>query len=225
MELTSIRAAWLQQLQQHRAIAVIRAPSLDLGYSVAAAAAAGGMRLLEVSWTTPSAAQLIEKLRADFPHCQIGAGTLLSEDVLHRAVDAGAQFLFSPHTSAALIQAACRRQRPMVPGALSPSEAVAAWQAGASSVKIFPVSTMGGAAYIHALRGPLGHIPLVPTGGVTLELAPALLAAGAVAVGLSTALFPKAALEAADWDAIAQGAAALTTRIEGYMSRKPLGHD
>ncbi|MGF1538665.1 MAG: bifunctional 4-hydroxy-2-oxoglutarate aldolase/2-dehydro-3-deoxy-phosphogluconate aldolase [Elainellaceae cyanobacterium] len=219
MEPTPLREAWLRQLRQHRAIAVIRAPDLEQGYRMAVAVAAGGVHLIEIAWTTPQAALLIGKLRAELPDCCIGAGTLLTLDAVHSAVDAGAQFLFSPHTNTVLIQAACRRQRPMIPGALSPSEIVAAWQAGAASVKVFPFSALGGVSYIRALQGPLGHISLVPTGGVTLDLAAPLLEAGAAAVGLSTALFPQAVLEAQAWEAVTQRATGLTDKLKAYLGR------
>ncbi len=211
MDLTAIRETWLLQLRRHRAIAVIRAATPDLGYAMAIAVAAGGMRLIEVAWTTPQAARLIAQLRAELPHCQIGVGTILSIEALRQAVDAGAQFVFSPHTNVSLMQAA--RQRPVIPGALSPSEVVAAWNAGAASVKVFPVTAVGGVAYIRALQGPLGHIPLVPTGGIALAAAPFYLEAGAIAVGLSTALFPKSALRTGAWEEITQQAQALTDKI------------
>ncbi len=90
----------------------------------------------------------------------------------------------------------------MIVGAMTPTEIVTAWQAGAASVKVFPISSLGNDAYIRSLLGPLGPIPLVPTGGVTSENAPALIAAGAIAVGLSTALFPSAEVLRGDWKAI-----------------------
>lgn len=214
MDPTSLRATWLQQLRTHRAIAVIRADEAETACQMAAAVAAGGMRLIEITWTTAQAAAVIRQLRTALPHCHIGTGTILTEAALLEALEAQAQFAFSPHTDPALIAAACRHNVPMVPGALSPSEIVAAWQAGAASVKVFPVQSVGGAAYVQALRGPLGHIALVPTGGVTLQNAPSLLRAGAVAVGLSTALFPKTALVTGDWEMIAQQAQRLLAVVQ-----------
>jgi 2-dehydro-3-deoxyphosphogluconate aldolase/(4S)-4-hydroxy-2-oxoglutarate aldolase len=102
---------------------------------------------------------------------------------------------------------------PIVPGALSPTEIVTAWKAGASSVKVFPIQAVGGASYIKALQGPLGHIPLIPTGGVTLENAKEFIAAGAIAVGLSGELFPKPLIVAEDWEAIAQRAKTLKEHL------------
>jgi 2-dehydro-3-deoxyphosphogluconate aldolase / (4S)-4-hydroxy-2-oxoglutarate aldolase len=118
------------------------------------------------------------------------------------AIASGAQFLFTPHVSPALIEMAIAAQIPIIPGALTPTEIVTAWQAGATCVKVFPIQAMGGAEYLRSLRAPLGDLPLIPTGGVTVENARTFLEAGAIAVGLSGQLFPQAAIEQADWQAI-----------------------
>ena len=197
-------SVWLKLLQQHRAIAVIRAPHLELGQKMAQSVAWGGMRLIEITWNSARAPELIEKLRAQLPECTIGTGTLMNLEQLQDAIAAGAQFLFTPHTDPTMIAAATAAGVPIVPGTLSPTEIVMAWQAGASCVKVFPISAVGGVSYIKSLQGPLGQIPLIPTGGVTLENAPDFIAAGAIAVGLASDLFPKPLLATEDWDAIAQ---------------------
>ncbi|NES95007.1 MAG: bifunctional 4-hydroxy-2-oxoglutarate aldolase/2-dehydro-3-deoxy-phosphogluconate aldolase [Desertifilum sp. SIO1I2] len=196
--------AWFNGLQQQKAIAVIRSPHQELGLDMAKAVAAGGMQLIEITWNSTQPAQLVTKLRSQLPHCWIGAGTLLTQADLQAAVEAGAQFLFTPHTDPVLIQAAVSAGIPIVPGALTPTEIVTAWQAGASCVKVFPIQAVGGIQYLRALRGPLGQIPLIPTGGVTLGNAPELIAAGATAVGLSSDLFPPTLVKQQDWSAIAQ---------------------
>ncbi|HEY9749550.1 MAG TPA: bifunctional 4-hydroxy-2-oxoglutarate aldolase/2-dehydro-3-deoxy-phosphogluconate aldolase [Allocoleopsis sp.] len=205
--------SWLSTLKQERAIAVIRAPELTLGQQMARAVAAGGMRLIEITWNSDRAPELIASLRAELPDCLIGTGTLLNREHLQLAIAAGAQFLFTPHVDFALIQMALQQGVPIVPGALSPTEIVTAWQAGATSVKVFPVQAVGGASYIHNLQGPLGQIPLIPTGGVTIENAKDFLAAGAIAVGLSGNLFPAAAVQAGNWQAIAQQAKILRQQV------------
>ena len=197
---------WLTLLQRKCAIAVIRAPQLEQGRQMALAVAAGGMQLIEITWNSDKAAELIRQLRSLLPTCTIGTGTLLTLDEQTCAIAAGAQFLFTPHVNSAMIQAAADRGVPIVPGALSPTEIVTAWQAGASCVKVFPVQAVGGASYIKSLQGPLGHIPLIPTGGVTLENAKEFLLSGAIAVGLSGELFPQHLVAAGNWDAIAQRA-------------------
>ena len=205
--------AWQTLLRQFRAIAVIRAPQFESGYQMATAVAAGGMRLIEITWNSDRAPDLIHTLRLQLPHCTIGAGTLLQKPHLQEAIASGAQFLFTPHVAPHLIQLAVAQNIPIIPGALSPTEIVTAWQAGASSVKVFPVQSLGGAAYIASLQAPLGDIPLIPTGGVTLENAAAFLAAGAIAVGLSGHLFPKQAVAKGDWAAIAQRSQTLVARL------------
>lgn len=205
--------SWLTLLRQHRAIAVIRASQLSLGRQMALAVAAGGMPLIEITWNSDRASELISKLRLELPHCMIGTGTLLNREQLRQAIDAGAEFLFTPHTDITLIQDAVEAGVPIVPGALSPSEIVMAWSAGASCVKVFPIESVGGANYIKSLQGPLGQIPLIPTGGVTMQNAEQFIRAGAIAVGLSGDLFPKALIEAGEWDAIAQRAKTLQEQL------------
>jgi len=196
--------SWLKLLQQTSAIAVIRAPKIDQGYQMAKAVASGGMQLIEITWNSDRPEQLISQLRSELPACTIGTGTLLTLDQMGQAIAAGAQFLFTPHVDPVMIQAAIDKGLPIIPGALSPTEIVTAWLAGASCVKVFPVQAMGGASYIKSLQAPLGHIPLIPTGGVTLENAKEFLAAGAIAVGLSGQLFPQQLVTSGNWDAIAQ---------------------
>lgn len=195
---------WLKVLRQHRAIAVIRTDDIDLGLSMAKAVAAGGGRLIEVTWNSDRPAILVEKLRTELPHCIIGCGTLLNLSDLQTAISAGVQFGFTPHVDKAMIRYGRDHGLPMHPGALSPTEIVAAWNAGASAVKVFPVRAMGGIDYIHNLQGPLGHIPLIPTGGVTLNNAGAFLRAGAIALGLAGDLFEKEAIARRDWQTITE---------------------
>lgn len=180
---------------------------------MAKAVAAGGMQLIEITWNSDASAELISCLRSELPTCTIGTGTLLSLEQMKQAIAAGAQFLFTPHVERAMIQAAIQMGVPIIPGALSPTEIVTAWATGASCVKVFPVQAVGGASYIKSLQGPLGHIPLIPTGGVTLENAKEFLAAGAIAVGLSGELFPQPLVAAGNWDAIAQRARNLMQQL------------
>ena len=196
--------AWLKLLRKHRAIAVIRSPKMELGALMAKAIAKGGIQLIEITWNSDRASELISQLRSELPEFTIGTGTLLNLEQLDKAVECGAQFLFTPHTDLAMIEAAVNAGIPIIPGAFSPTEIVSAWQAGASCVKVFPISATGGASYIKSLQGPLGNIPLIPTGGVTLENAKIFIEAGAIAVGLAGDLFPKQLVETGDWDAIAQ---------------------
>jgi 2-dehydro-3-deoxyphosphogluconate aldolase/(4S)-4-hydroxy-2-oxoglutarate aldolase len=204
---------WLKLLQQTRAIAVIRAAKIEQGRQMAKAVAAGGMQVIEITWNSDRSAQLIGQLRQELPTCTIGTGTLLTLDQLEQAIAAGAQFLFTPHVDPVMIQAAVVQDVPIIPGALSPTEIVTAWTAGASCVKVFPVQAVGGASYIKSLQGPLGEIPLIPTGGVTVENAKEFIAAGAIAVGVSGQLFPTQLVASSNWEAITQLAKSLMQQL------------
>lgn len=197
-----IRARWLALLRRYRAIAIIRAPNIETGLSMAKAAAAGGFGLIEVAWNNAQPAAMMAAIRQALPDCVVGVGTVLSADDLTDAIAARAQFCFTPHTDCQLIRLAQAQNIPMIAGAMTPTEIVTAWRAGAASVKVFPIAALGNGDYIRSVLDPLGPIPLVPTGGVTSESAPGLIAAGAIAVGLSTALFPKSEVAQADWGAI-----------------------
>jgi len=207
------RQYWLATVQEHRTIAVIRTLDPVIGVQLATAVAMGGIRLIEIAWNSEQPEALIATLRQAIPDCKIGVGTILNRDQLEAAIAVGAEFVFTPHVDVDLIQRAIAHNIPIIPGAFSPTEIVQAWQAGASSVKVFPISALGGIAYIRSLQAPLGHIPLIPTGGVTLESAPALITAGAVAVGLSSALFPKEWVQQGNWSEIANQAAQLVDRL------------
>ncbi|MBO1065481.1 MULTISPECIES: bifunctional 4-hydroxy-2-oxoglutarate aldolase/2-dehydro-3-deoxy-phosphogluconate aldolase [Nostocales] len=204
---------WLSQLKLHRAIAVIRAPKMVWGEKMALAVASGGMQLIEITWNSDRAPELIAQLRAKLPNCMIGTGTLFNVQQLQEAIACGAQFLFSPHTDLDMIQAALTANIPIIPGALTPTEIITAWNHGASCVKVFPVQAVGGTSYIRSLQGPLGHIPLIPTGGITLENAQDFLQVGAVAVGLSGELFPTESVLQENWQAISEQARILMQRL------------
>lgn len=206
--------AWLSQIRQSKVIAVIRTPRFEWGLPMARAVVAGGMPLVEVTWNSDRPFELIQQLRAELPHVLVGAGTLLTVEQVQAAIAAGAQFLFTPHVHVGLIQTAIAQGIPLVAGGLTPTEIVTAWQAGATCVKVFPVQAVGGAQYIRSLQGPLSEIPLIPTGGVTLDNTPEFLQAGAIAVGLSGDLFPQAAIQAHQWTIITQRALSLLKKLE-----------
>lgn len=153
---------FLAQLQRHRLLAVIRAPHIDVGLRMAQAAAAGGMRLIEITWTSHHPFDLVTKLRQTLPHCCIGAGTLLSLADLEQASAAGAEFGFAPYTDPAMLPWATAHGFPLVPGALTPTEIAAAWRAGAPAVKVFPITAVGGPSYLKHLRAPSAIFPWCP---------------------------------------------------------------
>ncbi|MEA5536996.1 bifunctional 4-hydroxy-2-oxoglutarate aldolase/2-dehydro-3-deoxy-phosphogluconate aldolase [Crocosphaera sp. XPORK-15E] len=213
-----ISESWQKLLRQHRAIAVIRTDDIDLGLNMARAVAKGGMRLIEITWNSKNPAQIIQQLKIELPDCIIGTGTILTLEDLQEAIAAQVQFCFTPHTNQSLIKTAIDHQIPIIPGALSPTEIVTAWQGGASCVKVFPVQAIGGISYILGLQGPIGSIPLIPTGGVTLDNAAHFLAAGAIAVGLSGQLFPRHAINNQDWEVVTKQAEILRERIQHFLT-------
>ena len=168
-------------------VAIGRRISATAAASIAEALAAGGVRAFELTLNDPEADALraIETVARHAPALglDIGAGTVLSIEAAGRAVDAGATFLVMPHIDPVLVAWAAERGIPAFPGCATPTEILAAWRSGAAAVKVFPASALG-PGFVRELRGPLPDIPLVPTGGVTLETAPAFIAAGAVAIGM-----------------------------------------
>jgi 2-dehydro-3-deoxyphosphogluconate aldolase / (4S)-4-hydroxy-2-oxoglutarate aldolase len=210
----SYRENWLNVVRKERIIAVIRSTNLSIGRKMAQAAAAGGIRLIEITANSEQPWKLIELLRAELPDCSIGTGTVLSLADVRNAIDCGAEYIFTPHLDLNLIQAATIAEIPMIPGALTPTEIIIAWQSGATAVKVFPIQSVGGASYLQVLQGPISQIPLIPTGGVTVTNAPDFLVAGAVAVGLAGSLFPHAEIVRGDWQSIRDRASNLVMRIK-----------
>ena len=176
------RLALPTQVVDRRIIAIARKVPLDRLMDIAAVLADHALPLSEVTLDGDEALPAIERL-AGTGALGVGAGTVRSGADVDRAAAAGASFIVSPHTDARIIERALGESIPVVPGALTPSEVVAAWNLGASAVKLFPAST-GGPAYVRAIGGPLGDIPLVATGGVDASNAASFLDAGAVAVGV-----------------------------------------
>jgi len=177
-----------EQLTTSGLMAIIRSTSAEAAEASALSLARAGIRMLEISFTTPGAAGAIRRVRDALPvDVLVGAGTVLNRDDASEALGHGAEFLVSPGFDAAVADLALEARVGYYPGALSPTEVLAAWRAGATAVKVFPAGTFG-LDYFRALREPLPHIELLAVGGVSVEHAPAFLSAGAVAVGLGGAL-------------------------------------
>jgi 2-dehydro-3-deoxyphosphogluconate aldolase/(4S)-4-hydroxy-2-oxoglutarate aldolase len=186
----------LRVIEQHRLFAVIRTDTAEQAVGAGLAAHEGGVRILEVTWTVTGAAQALAALRERLPGALVGAGTILTVEQAEQAAAAGAQFIVGPSTQEDVIVFCKQRGLLVAPGALTPTEVVRAHNLGAEIVKIFPAAQVGGPAYVKALRGPLPHLRLMPTGGVNPENIPAYLEAGAFALGSGANLVdPKAAAE------------------------------
>jgi len=197
----------LQLIRDTGLIPVVRAESAELAVRAVEAIKAGGVSVLEVTMTVPGAIGVIEKLAATFgKDALIGAGTVLDPETAKQCIQAGAQFIVSPALNEETI-AFCRANDVAVfPGALTPTEVVRAWNAGADAVKIFPAGAVGGASYLKALKAPLPQIELIPTGGVSLTTAADFIRAGAMALGVGADLVDIGALRDGQDEVITQRA-------------------
>lgn len=170
-------------------IPIVRAPSAEVGATAARAILAAGIDVLEITMTVPNATDLMRQLRKELgDSVLLGAGTVLDAHTAKQCIDAGAEFIVSPGLDIETIRAAHELDKPCMPGALTPTEVITAWKAGADMVKIFPCSALGGASYLRALKAPLPQVKLLPTGGVDATTAKDFIDAGAVALGVGAAV-------------------------------------
>ena len=201
------RAATIRLIETTGVVAVIRLDDAAALRETCDALAAGGVRALEVTMTVPRAVALIEQLAASLPpDFAVGAGTVLDAETARQVILAGARFVVGPVFRPAVIEMAHRYDVPVMPGCFTPTEILSAWEAGADVVKVFPATALG-PGFFKDVRGPLPQVRLMPTGGVTRDNAGEWIKAGAVAIGVGTALVDKAAIKARRFDAIAQNAA------------------
>jgi 2-dehydro-3-deoxyphosphogluconate aldolase/(4S)-4-hydroxy-2-oxoglutarate aldolase len=205
----------MERMTDEGLVAVVRVSGSEEAVDVAAALKAGGVSLIEITMTVQGALDVIKELRRKYAgDVIIGAGTVLDAEAGKSAILAGAQFLVSPNLSLDLIQLANTKKVVVVPGALTPTEIVRAWNAGADMVKVFPVAQLGGPEYIKALKGPLPQIPLVPTGGVNLQNAGDFIRSGAAAVGVGGELVDKKAIGQKNFAVITETAKAFLKVIQ-----------
>ena len=188
-------------------IPIVRTPSTEDAVRAAEAILAAGIGIAEITMTVPDALGVLKKVAGDFgDKVLLGAGTVLDGKSCEAAIAAGAEFIVTPSLQLDVIETAARLGRACFPGALTPTEVLAAWRAGADMVKVFPCGPAGGPSYIKALRGPFPHIPYVPTGGVTLESTPQYFKAGAAAVAVGGELCDLKALKAGNVEAVVNNA-------------------
>lgn len=193
-------------------IAILRGVSVEDAPAVADAVVDGGVTALEVTADTPDAMSSIEAMADRVDDVLVGAGTVLDAETARAAQLAGAEFLVTPTVNRDVIRTANRYGTPIAVGAYTPTEALAAFEAGADFVKVFPAKT-GGPDHVAALGGPLSQIPLVPTGGVTAANAGAYVDAGAAAVGVGSAIVDHDAIAAGAYDRIAANARAVVEAV------------
>ncbi|WP_213806400.1 bifunctional 4-hydroxy-2-oxoglutarate aldolase/2-dehydro-3-deoxy-phosphogluconate aldolase [Granulicella sp. dw_53] len=182
------KAAVLLELKQIGLVPVLRADSVKEALALATAIAAGGVTVLEITMTVPGAIHVMRKLAEERPDILIGAGTVLDPETARMCILEGAKFVVSPALNLKTIEMCHRYTVAVLPGALTPTEIVTAWQAGADVIKVFPASAMGGAKYLQSIKAPLPQVELIPTGGVSLSTAKDFLEAGAFALGVGADL-------------------------------------
>jgi 2-dehydro-3-deoxyphosphogluconate aldolase / (4S)-4-hydroxy-2-oxoglutarate aldolase len=188
-------------------IPVVRATSAEEAMRAIDAIQAGGISVLEITMTVPGAVALIENVSKRYgSESLVGAGTVLDAETAQECISAGARFVVSPSLDLETISTCRRSNVAVMPGALTPTEVVQAWKAGADLVKVFPAGAVGGASYIKALKAPLPQIELVPTGGVSLKTAGDFIKAGASALGVGSDLVDIKAIREGQVDAITERA-------------------
>lgn len=178
----------IEQIKRIGILPVIRANSADEAGRIIEVIKKGGITTIEITMTVPNAIGLIADLSKSDAEILIGAGTVLDAETAAKCVAAGAKFIISPALNLDTIKFCNENEIVVMPGALTPTEIVTAWNAGADFVKVFPCSAMGGASYLKSIKAPLPHIKLIPTGGVSLKTAADFFKAGAEAVGVGADL-------------------------------------
>ena len=190
-------------------IPVLRAKSAAQGRAIVEALIEGGVTVVEVTMTVPGAIHLLKELSKEYgDKLLLGSGTVTTADQCQATIDAGAEFVVSPSFHPAVIEVTKRNKKISCPGALTPTEAITAWEAGADYVKIFPCSALGGASYLKSLLAPFPHLRIIPTGGVTLQTAAGFIKAGARALGVGGDLVNLAAIDAGKPEKITETAKA-----------------
>ncbi len=204
----------MNSLMSEGLIPVIRVAGASEAMAVANAIKAGGVSLIEITMSVRGAIGVIEELSNQYKdEIIMGAGTVLDPETARAALLAGAQFIVSPTINLDVIQLCHRYSAVVIPGALTPTEILTAWEAGADMVKVFPAGQLGGPSYLKALRGPLPQILLVPTGGVNLKNAGDFIQAGATAIGVGAELVDKKALKEGNFSVITENTRAYLKAI------------
>ncbi|HEX8566549.1 MAG TPA: bifunctional 2-keto-4-hydroxyglutarate aldolase/2-keto-3-deoxy-6-phosphogluconate aldolase [Pyrinomonadaceae bacterium] len=201
------KKAVIQKIVEIGLVPVVRASSADEAMRVIDAVKEGGVSVFEITMTVPGAVKVMEAVSERYgADVLVGAGTVLDPETARACILAGARFVVSPALNLETVALCKRYSVPVMPGALTPTEIVTAWQAGADFVKVFPCSAMGGASYIKNLKAPLPQIELVPTGGVNLKTASDFIKAGSSALGVGADLIDVEAMRAGETNIITERA-------------------
>jgi 2-dehydro-3-deoxyphosphogluconate aldolase/(4S)-4-hydroxy-2-oxoglutarate aldolase len=212
----------LRRISEVGVVPVVRAASSEEAIQVIEAIKLGGLSILEITMTVPGAVKVIEEVANRFGEdVLVGAGTVLDQETADKCIQAGAQFIVSPALNEDTI-AFCRANDVAIfPGALTPTEVVRAWNAGADAVKIFPASAVGGASYLKSLKAPLPQIEMIPTGGVSLATAAGFIAAGAFALGVGADLVDVKAIRSGETEKVTQAARAYLAAVSEARNSLP----
>jgi 2-dehydro-3-deoxyphosphogluconate aldolase/(4S)-4-hydroxy-2-oxoglutarate aldolase len=203
-------------------VPVVRAASAGQALQAIEAMYRGGIRAAEVTMTVPGAVRVLEKVADEFgDRIVLGAGTVLDPESARICMLAGANFFVTPNLRLSTIEMCKRYSKVICPGALTPTEVVTAWENGADVVKIFPADSMGGPKYIKALKAPLPHIQMIPTGGVSVETAGDFIKAGACAVAAGGELVNAKLMQDGNWEAIERRAQDILAAVR--MAREEMG--
>ena len=190
-------------------IPVLRARNAAQAHAVVKAMIAGGVTVVEVTMTVPGALDVLKELKSEYgAKLLLGSGTVTTAQEAEATIEAGAEFVVSPSFHPEVVAKTHELGKLSIPGALTPTEVITAWRAGADYVKIFPCSAVGGASYLKSLVAPFPHLKLIPTGGVTLETATSFLEAGARALGVGSDLVNLAAIDSGNPEKITAAASA-----------------
>ena len=202
------------RIQEVGVVPVVRAASAEEAIQVVEAIKLGGLSILEITMTVPGALKVIEEIANRYgDEVIVGAGTVLDPETARACILAGARFVVSPSLNIHTIELCRSSSIAVFPGALTPTEVVTAWQAGADAVKVFPCSAVGGAKYLVSLKAPLPQIELIPTGGVSLATAAGFIAAGAFALGVGADLVDLPAIRAGEPEKVAEAARAYIATV------------
>ena len=214
-----------QTIERVGLIPVLRAKNAAQAHAVVKAMIAGGVTVVEVTMTVPGAVELLKDLKREYgSDLLLGSGTVTTAEQAQATIEAGAEFVVSPSFHPAVVAKTRALGKLSIPGALTPTEVITAWNAGADYVKIFPCSAMGGAPYLKSLLAPFPHLKLIPTGGVTHHTATTFLEAGARALGVGSDLVNLAAVDQGHPEVITQAASKYLRLVADYRDRSALSN-
>lgn len=209
------RKELLSRVHTEQIIGVVREDSAEVAEAVANAYASNGIRIVEITLTTPDAIELIASMAKRFgPGVSVAAGTVRSSNDAALARRAGAEILVSPHTDTAVIEYAVENDMLCIAGAATPTEIIRAWEAGCDVVKVYPAAHLGGPDYIRTIRGPIRDVPMLAGGPVPLDMIDAYLDAGCIAVNLGPSLAVPDLVRSAQWDEIGRRAMLATSIVQ-----------